>query len=134
MSSGELFSCSLSQETCGFHVSVVYPCYSSTAWWHAAVQSLANICPSDEKKKVDFLTFHSKLLMPGGLHCACQGMHSQHLCAGYILLKCLVESCQWSPSSGDWQGCFWALTSGSCCRAPGCCSCSPAHGVPREIY
>lgn len=50
MSSGELFSCSLSQETSGFHVSVIDPCCSSTAWWCAAVQSSANICPPYEKK------------------------------------------------------------------------------------
>lgn len=51
MSSGELFSCCLSQEAREFHVSVIDPCCSSAAWWHAAVQSSANICPSYEEKK-----------------------------------------------------------------------------------
>lgn len=107
MSSGELFSCSLSQEACGFHVSVIDPCCSSAAWWHAAVQSSANICPSYEEKKVDFLTSPPNLPMPAGLHRAWlrPGDASQHLCVGCIPLKCLAESCQWSPSTGDWPSC-----------------------------
>lgn len=120
MSSGVLFSCSLSQENCGFHVSVIDPCQSSAAWWHAAVLSLVSICPSYEKK-VDFLTFHPKPPKPAGLHLARwrPGDTSQHLCVGCIPLKCLVESWQSSPSSGGWLGCSWALTSGSCCEIAG---------------
>lgn len=140
VSAEELFSCSLSQETRGFHVSVIDPCCSSAAWWHAAVQSSANTCPSYEKKS-RFPYFPSQ---------------TTNACWFALCLTeargCIPASECWLPPSevpgwvmpmvSQQWGLAWLLLGTDSCILLWesrillweCCSCSPAPGLPREIY
>lgn len=132
ISSGELFSCSLSQETPGFCVSVrsmLEPCF------------LAACCSSVFSKYLSFVwakKWISLLFIPSLQRLLVYTLLDRG--QGTHLNICLLVASLWSawlnhvnshpPGPGHPHLDPFARKQG----APGCCSCSPAPGMPREIY
>lgn len=104
MSSGELFSCSLSQETRGFHV-----CDRPVQQLHCLVACCSSVLSKYLsliwEKKVDFPAFHSKPPMPAGLHHAWQrpGDACQHQCVDCMLRSAWLNHASGHPAVGTGQ-------------------------------